>query len=91
MQQVFSSNEWDKLVLQHVVPKLGLCLRDDFTINPRKQDMEPLSDWVMPWHTLLRSSGFSHILEVEFFPKWLDILYIWLIQPAYKPDEVVNW
>ncbi|WWC73228.1 uncharacterized protein I206_107194 [Kwoniella pini CBS 10737] len=88
---VFSSNEWDKLIIQYVLPKLGVCLRDDFTINPRKQDLVPLQEWVMPWHKLLRSSMFSHLLEVEFFPKWLDILYIWLVQPAYKPDEVANW
>ncbi|WVF65686.1 hypothetical protein IAT40_000417 [Kwoniella sp. CBS 6097] len=90
-KDVYSSSEWDKLIIQFVLPKLGVCLRDDFAINPRKQDMVPLQDWIMPWHTLLRSSMFSHLLEVEFFPKWLDILFIWLVQPAYKPDEVANW
>ncbi|EIW66866.1 hypothetical protein TREMEDRAFT_69868 [Tremella mesenterica DSM 1558] len=90
-KDVFSSSEWDKLMLQTVVPKLGATLREDFTINPRSQDMVPLVDWVMPWHNLLRPSVFSHLIEVEFFPKWLDILYIWLIQPTYKPDEVANW
>ncbi|WWC64165.1 uncharacterized protein I303_106773 [Kwoniella dejecticola CBS 10117] len=90
-KDVFSSNEWDKIIIQYVLPKLGVCLRDDFSINPRKQDLVPLEDWIMPWHKLLRSSMFSHLLEVEFFPKWLDILYIWLVQPAYKPDEVANW
>jgi tuftelin-interacting protein 11 len=78
-------------VLQYVVPKLGVCLREDFSVNPRDQDMVPLESWVMPWHTLLRSSVFSHLLDVEFFPKWLGILHIWLIQPAYRPDEVANW
>jgi tuftelin-interacting protein 11 len=24
---------------------------------------------------------FSQLLETEFFPKWLDVLHIWLIQP----------
>ena len=90
-RQIFSSKEWDDLMLRTVVPKLGVCLRDDFSINPRKQDMVPLEDWVMPWHTLLRSSVFSSLLEVNFFPKWLDILYIWLVQPNFKADEVANW
>ena len=78
-------------MLRNVVPKLGVCLRDDFAINPRKQDMVPLEDWVLPWHTLLRQSTYSQLLEVNFFPKWLDILYIWLIQPNFKADEVANW
>ncbi|WWC97836.1 hypothetical protein V866_004723 [Kwoniella sp. B9012] len=90
-KNVYSSSEWDKLIIQFVLPKLGASLRDDFSINPRKQDLVPLEDWVMPWHKLLRQSMFSHLLESEFFPKWLDILYIWLVQPAYKPDEVANW
>nr|KIR84073.1 tuftelin-interacting protein 11 [Cryptococcus tetragattii IND107] len=90
-KDVYSSNEWDKLIIQFVLPKLGLCLREDFTVNPRKQDMVPLQDWVLPWHTLIRQSMFSHLLEVEFFPKWLDVLYIWLIQPSYKANEVATW
>lgn len=91
LTQVYSSNEWDKLIIQFVLPKLGVCLREDFTINPRKQDMVPLQGWVLPWHTLIRQSMFSHLLEVEFFPKWLDVLYIWLIQPSYKANEVATW
>ncbi|WVR09168.1 hypothetical protein IAU60_006230 [Kwoniella sp. DSM 27419] len=90
-KDVYSSREWDQLIIDFVLRKLGASLREDFTINPRKQDMVPLSDWVLPWHTLIRSSTFSSLLEANFFPKWLDILYIWLIQPAYKPDEVANW
>lgn len=78
-------------MLRSVVPKLGVSLREEFSINPRKQDMVPLEDWVLPWHKLLRGSTFSQLIEVNFFPKWLDILYIWLIHPAYKPDEVANW
>jgi tuftelin-interacting protein 11 len=88
---MYSSKEWDELMLRFVVPKLGATLRDDFTINPRKQDMIPLEDWVMPWHTLLRGSTFSQLIEANFAQKWLDILYIWLIQPNYKSDEVANW
>jgi tuftelin-interacting protein 11 len=88
---VYSSKEWDKLLLEHVIPKLGASLRDEFKIDPRKQDMIPLEEWVLPWHTLIRSSTLVKLLETNFFQKWLDILYIWLIQPNYKPDEVANW
>ncbi|ODN74686.1 hypothetical protein L202_07017 [Cryptococcus amylolentus CBS 6039] len=89
--KMYPTSEWDKLILQFVLPKLGACLRDDFAINPRKQDMVPLQDWVLPWHTLIRQSNFAHLLEAEFFPKWLDILYIWLIQPSCKHNEVASW
>ena len=89
--QVFSTKEWDELMLRMVVPKLGACLRDEFVINPRKQDMKPLEEWVLPWHRMLRASTFSQLLEANFFSKWLDTLYIWLIQPDFNPDEVANW
>ena len=78
-------------MLRSVIPKLGTCLRDDFQVNPRQQEMQPLRDWVLPWGGLIRSSTFAQLLEVNFFPKWLDILYIWLVQPNFKADEVANW
>jgi tuftelin-interacting protein 11 len=90
-KDIYSSSEWDKLVLQYVLPKLGVCLREDFSVNPAKQNMIPFQDWVMPWHNLIRGSMFTHLLDVEFFPKWLDTLYLWLVHPGYKPDEVANW
>ncbi|KIJ22411.1 hypothetical protein M422DRAFT_277169 [Sphaerobolus stellatus SS14] len=52
--------------------------------------MTPLEQ-VLSWRTLLRASIFSHILEMEFFPKWLDVLYIWLIQPKASFEEVAQW
>lgn len=90
-KDIYSSSEWDKLVLQYVLPKLGVCLREDFSVNPAKQNMVPFAEWVMPWHELVRGSIFTHLLDVEFFPKWLETLYIWLVHPGYKPDEVANW
>ena len=78
-------------MLRNVVPKLGICLRDDFTINPRQQNMVPLEQWVLPWHNLLRTSTFCQLLEVNFFPKFLDTLYIWLIQPNRNGDEIASW
>lgn len=78
-------------MLQYVVPKLGHTLREDFVINPAKQDMVPLEEWVLPWHTLLRSSMFVHLLDAELFPKWIEILYVWLASPGCKPDEVASW
>jgi tuftelin-interacting protein 11 len=78
------------MLLKYVVPKLGATLRDDFRINPRKQDMIPL-ERVLAWSTLLRPSIFSPLLETEFFPKWLDVLHIWLTQPRPSYEEISQW
>lgn len=77
-------------MLKYVVPKLGATLREDFKVNPRQQDMAPL-ELILPWRSLLTSSMFSQLLEMEFFPKWLDVLHIWLIQPSASFEEVAQW
>jgi len=77
-------------MLKYVVPKLGATLRDDFRVNPRAQDMVPLQR-VLAWSELLRPSLFSPLLEAEFFPKWLDVLHFWLVQPSPSFDEVAQW
>ncbi|KAG2011763.1 Sip1/TFIP11 interacting protein [Coprinopsis cinerea AmutBmut pab1-1] len=89
-QNVFKKGDWDTLMLKYVVPKLGATLRNDFKVNPRAQNMEPLQR-VLEWAPLIRSSIFSQILETEFFPKWLDVLHIWLVQPKVNFEEVAQW
>ncbi|KAF7317000.1 G-patch domain-containing protein [Mycena chlorophos] len=88
-KDVFDSAEWDAMILKYVVPKLGATLREDFRVNPRQQDMSPLNN-VLLWVDLIRPSIFSQLLETEFFPKWLDVLHIWLIQPKVSFEEVAQ-
>lgn len=90
MWQVFGTGDWDTMLLKYVVPKLGARLRDDFRVNPRNQDLAPLND-ILLWDRILRPSIFSPLIEKEFFPKWLDVLYIWLIQPKVNLEEVSRW
>ena len=78
------------MLLKYVVPKLGARLREDFRVNPNKQDMEPLQD-ILSWEHLLRPSILSQILETEFFPKWLNVLYIWLVEPNASLGEISVW
>jgi len=89
-KDVFDVGDWDTMLLKYVVPKLGTRLREDFRVNPRSQDMQPLQD-VMSWESLLRPSILSQLLETEFFPKWLDVLHIWLVQPNPSFEEVAQW
>lgn len=90
-KDIYTSREWDKLMGEHVVPKLSACLRQEFVINPRKQDMRPLVEWVLPWQAYIRTSTFVRMFELEFFPKWLNVLYLWLAHPGHNGDEVATW
>lgn len=89
-QAVFTPRDWDTLLLTYVVPKLAASLRADFRVNPRAQDMAPLTH-VLAWSALLRSKVIGTLLEAEFFPKWLDALHLWLTQPRASFQEVADW
>jgi len=89
-REVFSVGDWDTMTLKYVIPKLGSTLREEFRVNPRSQDMAPL-ERVLAWAPLLRGSVFASLLAAEFFPKWLDVLHIWLVQPRPNFDEVAQW
>ncbi|KAH7927332.1 TFP11-domain-containing protein [Leucogyrophana mollusca] len=90
-QPLFDAPAWDALVLKHVVPKLSAHLRAHFRVNPRAQDMAPLEAalaWAPP---LLRGAIVDALLEAEFFPKWLRVLHVWLVQPRVSFEEVARW
>ncbi|KAH9967495.1 GC-rich sequence DNA-binding factor-like protein-domain-containing protein [Russula dissimulans] len=89
-REVFSVGDWDTMTLKYIVPKLGSTLREEFRVNPRSQDMAPL-ERVLAWAPFLRGSVFASLLAAEFFPKWLDVLHIWLVQPRPNFDEVAQW
>jgi tuftelin-interacting protein 11 len=88
--QVFDAADWDAMLLQHIVPKLGATLRDDFRVNPRNQDMAPIQN-VLLWSGIVRPSIFSQLLETSFFTKWLDVLHFWLTRPEVNLKEVAEW
>lgn len=87
---MFNAADWEAMLLKYVVPKLGATLRDDFRINPRNQNMDPLVQ-VLQWIGILRASIVGQLFETEFFPKWLDVLHVWLIQPSVSYEEVAQW
>ena len=52
--------------------------------------MEPL-ERVLVWKPYLRSNMLDQLLEAEFFPKWLDTLYVWLSSGSTDYDQVTQW
>lgn len=77
-------------MLKYVVPKLAASLREGLVIDPSNQDMDPLYR-TAPWVGVLQPKVYSQLLEVEFFPKWLTTLHLWLTQPTSDYDEVAQW
>ncbi|XP_063223581.1 tuftelin-interacting protein 11 [Bacillus rossius redtenbacheri] len=86
--KVFIKGEMDAFLVKNIVPKLQLALQE-FVINPHEQHLDQWT-WVMEWEDLLPVHIFASLLEKNFFPKWLQILTLWLSHaPNY--DEITNW
>ncbi|XP_054276836.1 tuftelin-interacting protein 11-like [Macrosteles quadrilineatus] len=84
----FSKGEMDAFLINNIVPKLHLTLQE-FVINPHQQHLDNWN-WVMEWQELLPSHVLASLLDKSFFPKWLQVLTLWLnLNPNY--DQVTNW
>lgn len=82
-------SEFDASLRNHLLPRLGRHLREDFEVNPQDQDLTALED-VLKWKDFFKPNVFGLLLVAEFFPKWHNILYIWLTNdPNY--EEVGEW
>lgn len=81
--------EFDGCLRNHLLPRLARHLREDFVVNPQDQDLTALED-VLHWRDFFQPNVMGLLLVSEFFPKWHEILYIWLTNdPNY--EEVGTW
>jgi tuftelin-interacting protein 11 len=88
---VFSVGSWDAFVCKNILPKLQIILADGekFLIEPTDQNLEAWY-WVIDWQELLPFNSFVALIENFFFPKWLQVLSVWLnSSPNY--EEVSKW
>uniref|UniRef100_A0A1B6D3D3 G-patch domain-containing protein n=4 Tax=Clastoptera arizonana TaxID=38151 RepID=A0A1B6D3D3_9HEMI len=85
---VFSQGEMDGFLVNNIVPKLHQTLQE-FVVNPHQQHLDNWN-WVMEWKELLPAHIMASVLDKSFFPKWLQVLTLWLnLTPNY--DQVTNW
>ena len=73
-----------------IVLKLARQLRS-FEIDPGNQENIELFMDTVQWVDCLGSDTLSAILEGEFFPSWLFVLYSWIHQQEVNLMEIVNW
>ncbi|RAH40282.1 putative G-patch domain protein (TFIP11) [Aspergillus brunneoviolaceus CBS 621.78] len=82
-------SEFDSCLRNHLLPRLGRHLREDFQVNPQDQDLTAL-EHVLLWQPFFPANVMALLLTAEFFPKFHQILYIWLTNdPNY--EEVAEW
>ena len=82
-------SELDNVLIRHLLPRLALHLQENFDVDPQDQVLAPLSQ-ALAWKDFFKPSTIAQLLVAEFFPKWHNILYIWLTSdPDY--DEIRRW
>ncbi|KAH8421164.1 hypothetical protein KR009_006985 [Drosophila setifemur] len=86
--QAFPEVEMQVFLQGHIVPKLQAIL-GEFLINPLHQDLE-LWNQVWEWHVLIDPRNMAQLLDKHFFPRWMQVLVLWLNQ---SPDyvEISRW
>ncbi|CAL1280519.1 unnamed protein product [Larinioides sclopetarius] len=87
-KSVFSQGVMDAFVINNIIPKLAMALQA-YVINPHQQHLD-VWNWVMAWMDMMPEPCMVTLLEKNFFPKWLQVLYTWLTHsPNY--EEVTKW
>ncbi|KAJ5762206.1 uncharacterized protein N7511_005588 [Penicillium nucicola] len=82
-------SEFDVCLRNHLLPRLARHLREHFIVNPQDQELTVLED-VLRWKPFFQPNVIGLLLVSDFFPKWHEILYIWLTNdPNY--EEVGAW
>ncbi len=81
--------DFGHMMIRHLLPRLADVLKTHLVINPADQDLDPLQR-VLAWKDFFPAKVIGQLLVIEFFPKWLTILHVWLTsEPNY--EEVGQW
>ncbi|OQE24276.1 hypothetical protein PENSTE_c007G01894 [Penicillium steckii] len=82
-------SEFEVCLRNHLLPRLARHLRENFVVNPQDQDLTTLED-VLRWKGYFKPNVMGMLLVSDFFPKWHEILYIWLTNDP-NHEEVGEW
>lgn len=78
---VMTQSSLDDFFSVHVMPKLEDVMAS-YQVSSSPGSFEPCN-WIMWWHDLISDQVLASLLVRLFFPKWLQVLYEWLL---YSPD-----
>ncbi|KAK2792093.1 hypothetical protein FQN51_001931 [Onygenales sp. PD_10] len=82
-------SEFDSALRNHLLPRLGRHLREEFEVNPQDQNLDAFED-ILKWRHYFKANVIALLLVAEFFPKWHVVLHLWLTsEPNY--EEVGQW
>ncbi|KPM11928.1 tuftelin-interacting protein 11-like protein [Sarcoptes scabiei] len=86
---VFTDSSLQTFLDVNIVPKLEKIMQT-FVINPSQQSLNEWN-WVSSWISIVSFNTIVSILERHFFPKWLNVLYVWLGSGSANFNEISSW
>ncbi|CBZ53501.1 hypothetical protein NCLIV_032880 [Neospora caninum Liverpool] len=86
---VFDSYSFAALLQRSVMPKLHDHLLN-LPIRPDNQHMDPLHD-VLVWVPLLPVEMLVNLFLTAFFPRWLQVLKVWINSTHADFTEILEW
>ncbi|XP_046912846.2 septin interacting protein 1 [Dermatophagoides farinae] len=88
-KNVFTESSMQSFLEMNIVPKLEQSMQQ-MQINPNQQSLNEWN-WTIQWSSLLSTNTIVSILEHTFFPKWLNVLYVWLNSGVANFQEISSW
>ncbi|PHJ16803.1 g-patch domain-containing protein [Cystoisospora suis] len=88
-QHVFDTYSFAALLQRSVMPKLHDHLLN-VPIRPDNQQLEGLQD-VLVWAPLLPVEMLVNLFVTAFFPRWLQVLKVWLSSTHADFNEILEW
>ncbi|KFH17262.1 G-patch domain-containing protein, partial [Toxoplasma gondii MAS] len=86
---VFDAYSFAALLQRSVMPKLHDHLLN-LPIRPDNQHMQPLHD-VLVWVPLLPVEMLVNLFLTAFFPRWLQVLKVWINSTHADFSEILEW
>ncbi|KUI53245.1 hypothetical protein VP1G_00630 [Cytospora mali] len=84
------NDQWNVLVMNHVLPRMARYLREHFDVNPADQQLGVLLG-VFGWLDFVSPTMIAEVILAEVFPKWHEILYQWLVMETVNYEDVAQW
>lgn len=88
MKNLFSTKQFEIIIRRGICPKISTLL-DQIQINPRQQNLDAFKSFYQ-WNELIPIEAMAQMLELKFFPKWIDVLFLWLSNNA-NLNDVAKW
>ncbi|KZZ99223.1 G-patch domain-containing protein [Moelleriella libera RCEF 2490] len=90
--QIVFGNQWQPMIMSHLLPAMGRYLRQNFRVDPADQEPYlPILNGVMEWRPILGEQMIGEVLVQHVFPMWHAKLRQWWALPDVDFSEVADW